>query len=76
MTNYPFYFEVTYYEKDMGGVQEGGFIYATDYKDAAEKVESFYGNNIENMSLVMWEECALILPIQDARKIKGEIEAL
>jgi hypothetical protein len=76
MTKYPVYFEVTYYEKDIGAIQEGGFIYADDYKDAAETVEGFYGNNIENMSLVMLDECALILPIQEARKIKGEIEAL
>ena len=76
MAKYPVYFEVTYYETDTGSVKEGGFIYASDYKEAAETVENFYGDNIENMSLVMWEECGLIFPITKARKIKGEIEAL
>lgn len=76
MAKYPVYFEVTYYETDTGSVKEGGFIYASDYKEAAETVENFYGDNIENMSLVILDECALIMPIDQARTVKGIIEGL
>jgi hypothetical protein len=77
ITKYPVYYEAKYIFDDEPEVirNDGGFIFAESYADAAQQIEARYGNDLVSMTLEMLDDWALVFEINEARKIKDMVEA-
>lgn len=63
MTQYPTYYEVKWLEDidRPDGALEGGFIFATNYTDAAQYLESYYGEDLISIEkLIQYDENAMV----------------
>lgn len=66
---YPVYFEVKAYEGE-NYYDEGGFIYAKDWDDAAKQIAAIYGTDLVSMTIEFLDSLDLIMSLTRARKIK------
>jgi hypothetical protein len=70
---YPVYYEVSFWDGNEN-FKEGGFIFATDFKDATEQVTALYEPGMDSMSLEFMDQLAFTMPVEKARELKGVIE--
>lgn len=73
MDRYPVYYEVSYWDGEEN-CKEGGFLIATDFKDATEQLVALYEPGMDSMSIEFMDEVALTFPIEKARIVKKVVE--
>ena len=73
MTKYPVYYEVSYWDGEENH-KEGGFLFATDFKDASEQLIALYEPGMESMHIEFMDDTALIFPLENARTVKKAVE--
>jgi hypothetical protein len=59
-TQFPVYFRVRFYEPDEGTTTANGLTFASSLLEASQKIENYYGVEIESISLTFGEENFLL----------------
>jgi hypothetical protein len=59
-TQFPVYFRVRFYEPDEGLLIANGLTFASSLLEASQKIENYYGVEIESISLAFGEENFLL----------------
>jgi hypothetical protein len=59
-TQFPVYFRVRFYEPDEGTITANGLTFASSLLEASQKIENYYGVEIESISLTFGEENFLL----------------
>lgn len=71
---YPVYFKITFWDDiDSKGKTETGFFYADNYKEAAEWLTKYYGEDSTNSMFISFlDEGPILVPELIAEKIMKE----
>lgn len=71
---YPVYFKIDFWDEINEKEKiETGFFYANTYKDAAEYLTQYYGEDtINSMSITLLDEGPILIPEPAAEKIMKE----
>lgn len=71
---YPVYFKIDFWDEINEKEKiETGFFYADTYKDAAERLTQYYGEDtINSMSITLLDEGPILIPEPIAEKIMKE----
>ena len=59
-TQFPVFYRVRFYEPDEGTITANGLTFASSLLEASQKIENYYGVEIESISLTFGEENFLL----------------